>query len=146
MIEANDKLMREDLEKYLNKRDDNPERIEKYIHFYQLAEKNGIVPFRYARIAEEYTDDFFADTGIPREEKEWYYERGIPTFKTGWYSLTKENYNDYISDFDFYSPKNYLKKPQLIKWFDYKLTTYYVLSSFRKYMPRSRICSDKESV
>ena len=131
-----DSAMQESLKKYLQKTDSDPERAEKYIHFYQLAQRNGVVPFRFARIAEEYTDDFYADTGVPREEKEWYYERGIPTFKTGWYGLTKDNYNDYISDFDFYSPKNYLKKPQLIKWFDYKLTTYYVLSSFRQYMPR----------
>lgn len=132
----NDNAMQDSLKKYLQKTDDNPERAEKYIHFYKLAEKNGVVPFRFARIAEEYTDDYFADTGIPRKEKEWYYERGIPTFKTGWDRLTKENYNDFISDYDFYSPKNYLKKPQLIKWFDYKLTTYYVLSLFRQYMPR----------
>ena len=50
--------------------------------------------------------------------------------------------NDYISDFDFYAPKNYLKKPQLIKWFDYKLTTYYVLSAFKEYMPRLFVWSE----
>lgn len=131
----NDSAMQECLKKYLQKTDYTPERAEKYIQFYQLAKRNGIVPFRFARIAEEYTDDYFADTGIAREEKNWYYERGIPTFKIGWYGLNKENYNDYISDFDFYSPQNYLKKPQLIKWFDYKLTTYYVLNPFRQYMP-----------
>lgn len=136
MNELVDSAMQESLKKYIQKNGNNPKRAEKYIHFYQLAKKNGVVPFRYARIAEEYTDDFFADTGVPQPEKEWYYERGIPTFKTGWYGLNKDNYNDYISDFDFYSPKNYLKKPQIIKWYDYKLTTYYVLSSFRKYMPR----------
>ena len=131
-----DEAMHDSLNKYLQKRDDNPERIEKYLHFYQLARSNGVAPFRFARIAEEYTDDYFADTGIAPSEKEWYYERGIPTFKTGWYGLNKENYNDYISDFDFYSPDNYLKKFLLIKWFDYKLTTYYILNPFRKYMPR----------
>ena len=136
MIDPQDSKMLESLTKYLSKHGGDPERAEKYEYFYRLAREKGVVPFRYARIAEEYTDDFFADTGVPREEKEWYYQRGIPTFKTGWYGLTKENYNDYISDFDFYSPKNYLKKPQLIKWFDYKLTTYYVLSCFREYMPR----------
>ena len=41
-----------------------------------------------------------------------------------------------FSDFDFYSPKNYSKNSLLIKWFDYKLTTYYVLSAFRDAMPR----------
>lgn len=131
-----ERIMKENLQKYINRTENNPERIEKYIHFYRLADQHGIVPFRYARIAEEYTDDFFADTGIPREEKDWYYERGIPTFKTGWYGLTKENYNDYISDFDFYHPSNYLKKHQLIKWFDDKLTTYYILGPFIDSMPR----------
>ncbi|MBR4727702.1 MAG: hypothetical protein IK080_07415 [Clostridia bacterium] len=136
MTEWNERAMQESLKRYLQNTDDSPERAEKYIHFYQLAAQNGVVPFRYARIAEEYTDDYFADTGVPQAEKAWYYERGIPTFKTGWYGLTKENYNDYISDFDFYSPKNYSKNSLLIKWFDYKLTTYYVLSAFRAYMPR----------
>ena len=136
MNEQIDANLLESLQKYLNKTGESAERAEKYIYFYNLARDMGVVPFRYARLAEEYTDDYFAETGVPREEKDWFYRRGIPTFKTGWYGLTKENYNDYISDFDFYSPKNYLKKPQLIKWFDYKLTTYYVLSSFRQYMPR----------
>ena len=136
MNDAFDSKLQENLNKYLSKSDGSPERAEKYVEFYTLAHDMGVVPFRYARIAEEYTDDYFAETGVPREEKDWYYRRGIPTFKTGWYGLTKENYNEYISDFDFYSPVNYLKKPPLIKWFDYKLTTWYVLSSFREYMPR----------
>lgn len=136
MSEIFDNAMHESLNKYIQKTDNSPERIEKYIHFYTLAKENGVVPFRYARLAEEYTDDYFAETGIPKDEKEWFYERGIPTFKTGWYGLNKENYNDYISDFDFYNPKNYLQKPQLIKWYDYKLTTYYLLSAFKNYMPR----------
>ena len=107
----------------------------KYIRFFQLAKKNEVVPFRLQRIAKEYTDDYFADTGIARNEKEWFYRRGIPTFKTGWYGLTKDNYNNYISDFDFYHPKNYLR-PQFSRWYDNKLTTYYLLSPFRASMPR----------
>ncbi len=131
-----DRSMHEGLGKYLRRNGENSERAEKYTHFYQLARERGIVPFRYERIAEEYTDDYFADTGIPQEEKEWYYERGFTSYKVGWYGLTKENYNDYISDFDFYNPHNYSKNGLLIKWFDYKLTTYYVLSAFKEYMPR----------
>lgn len=128
--------MQVSLNKYLQKTDNTPERAEKYAHFYQLAKEKGIVPFRYERIAEEYTDDYFADTGIDKSGKEWFYQRGFTSYKAGWYGLTKENYNDYISDFDFYNPKNYSKNKLLIKWFDYKLTTYYVLSSFKQFMPR----------
>lgn len=131
-----DNSMQVSLHKYLKRTDDTPERAEKYVHFYQLAKEKGVVPFRYERIAEEYTDDYFAETGIDKSEKEWFYERGFTSYKAGWYGLTKNNYNDYISDFDFYSPKNYSKNRLLIKWFDYKLTTYYVLSSFKQFMPR----------
>lgn len=112
------------------------QRKRKFHHFYRLADKNGVIHFRLERVAQEYTDDYFAETGVARSEKEWYYQRGIPSFKTGWYGLTKKNYNDYISDFDFYAKKNYPTNRQLISWFDYKLTTYYVLSAFRDYMPR----------
>ena len=108
-------------------------RKKKYTHFFRLADKNGVIPFRIERIAAEYVDDYFADTGLPSNEKEWFYKRGIPTFKTGWYGLTKENYNDYISDFDFYSKKNYT---EYSGWFDNKLTTYLILHSFAKNMPR----------
>ena len=124
------------LKKYQKKSKNKLLSARKFVHFYRLADKNGVVNFRLSRIAEEYTDDFFADTGIPQSEKEWYYRRGIGTFKAVWYGLTRDNYNDYISDFDLYNKKNYLMKQQLIKWFDYKLTTYYVLSAFKEYMPR----------
>ena len=131
-----DNSMQVSLNKYLLRTYDTPERAEKYVHFYQLAKEKGVVPFRYERIAEEYTDDYFANTGIDKAEKEWFYQRGFTSYKTGWYGLTKDNYNDYISDFDFYSPNNYSKNRFIIKWFDYKLTTYYVLSSFKQFMPR----------
>ena len=107
----------------------------KYCHFYRLADRNGVVFFRLDRVAADYTNDYFADTGIDRKEKEWYYRRGIPTFKVRYYGMTKENYNDYISDFDFYSAKNYCSTV-FSQWYDHKLTTYYLLGAYNKYMPR----------
>lgn len=137
------RILARSLKKYIKKTDLHLDRILKYIHFYLMANKNGVVSYRLSRIAEEYTDDFFADTGIMPSEKEWYYQRGFCTFKTSWYGLTKENYNDYISDFDFYNSVNYLKNEQLINWFDNKLSTYYTLSLFRDYLPRHYFYIDK---
>lgn len=136
MILNNAKTFLNSLKRYIRKRGFNIERIFKFIHFYRLADKNGVVPFRLSRLAEEYTDDYFAETGIPRGKKEWYYARGIPTFKVAWYGLTEANYNDYISDFDFYAPCNYLKKSSLIHWFDDKLSTFFILSSFKGNIPK----------
>ena len=106
----------------------------KYLHFFNLARKNGVVGFRRYRIASEYCDDYYADTGIHRHEKEWFYRRGIPSFKVRWYGLTKENYNNYISDFDFYNKRNY-RNGQFENWFEHKLNTYYLLLPFKEYMP-----------
>ncbi len=107
----------------------------KYLHYFRMADKNGVVPFRLDRIADEFVCDYYADTGIDRKEKEWYYRRGIPTFKIKYYGMTKENYNDYISEYDFYNAKNYIAS-QFVKWYDYKLTTYYLLGAYKEYMPR----------
>lgn len=84
--------MQTSLNKYLHRTDDNFERAEKYVHFYRLAKEKGVVPFRYERIAEEYTDDYFADTGIDKDQKEWFYQREFASYKAGWYGLTKDYY------------------------------------------------------
>lgn len=107
----------------------------RYIHYSLLAKKNGVIGFRRDRIASEYVDDYFAETGVLKKEKEWFYRRGIPTFKVRWDGLTKENYNDYISDFDFYHKSNYMNT-QFEKWFENKLNTYFLLAPFKTYMPK----------
>lgn len=106
-----------------------------WLHYAWLAYNNGVVSFRIDRIASEYTDDYYADTGIPRPEKEWYYRKGLTSFKVNLYGLNKENYNKFISDFDFYNKKNYQNK-QFENWFDHKLNTYYLLLKFQKYLPK----------
>lgn len=106
-----------------------------WLHYAWLAYKNGVVPFRIDRIASEYTDDYYADTGIPRPEKEWYYCKGLTSFKINFYGLNTENYNNFISDFDFYNKKNYQNK-SFENWFEHKLNTYYLLLKFQKYLPK----------
>ena len=52
-----------------------------WLHYAWLAYKNGVIPFRIERIASEYTDDYYADTGIPKQEKEWFYLKGLTSYK-----------------------------------------------------------------
>lgn len=107
----------------------------RYLHYANLAIKNNVINFRVDRVASEYLDDYMADTGIKKEDKEWYYSRGIASFKAQWYGLTKENYKNYISDFDFYNKCNYMNR-DFENWFEHKLNTYYLLAPFKKYMPK----------
>ncbi len=106
----------------------------RWLHYARLANRNGVVNFRIDRIASEYLDDYYADTGVPMEEKEWYYQRGIATYKAKLYGLDKNNYNNYISDFDFYSKYNYQNK-LFENWFEHKLNTYYLLYPFYNSLP-----------
>ena len=106
----------------------------KYLHFINLARKNGVVSFRWDRIASDYISDFITDTGISQKEKEWFYRRGFATYKTSYYGLNKDNINDYISDFDFYNKANYVNN-DFQEWYEHKLNTYYLLAPFKKSMP-----------
>ena len=105
-----------------------------WLHYAWLAYKNGVIPFRIERIASEYTDDYYADTGIPKQEKEWFYLKGLTSYKVKLYGLDRNNYNNYISDFDFYNKKNYQNK-QFENWFEHKLNTYFLLLKFANYLP-----------
>ena len=107
----------------------------KYYQFAKLARKNGVIDFRVDRIAKEYLHDYFDYQGETKETKEWGYKRGIPSYKLKYYGMTKDNYRDYISDFDFYNKENYRNR-DFESWFENKLSTYYLLMPFKSNMPR----------
>lgn len=108
----------------------------KYLSFAKLAQRNGVVDFRIDRIADLYTKDYFDFKGSSLEEKKWAYSHGFSSYKMAdWYGITKENYKDYVSDFDFYAPRNYIQQNEIMSWFEHKLNTYYLLSPFKKFMP-----------
>ena len=72
-----------------------------------LLRKKNVVFWRIKLVAYEYTDDFFSNSDLSEEDKNWYISRGIAPYKVKWYGITKENYKNYISDFDFYQLSNY---------------------------------------
>lgn len=109
----------------------------KFFHFMCLACKKGIVPFRWERIAELYTKDYFDFKLTTKEEKKWAYNHGFSSYKMNeWYGITKDNYKEFISDFDFYSPQNYIRSIEIMSMYEHKLCTYMVLQPFLNNMPR----------
>lgn len=107
----------------------------KYMKFAKMARKKGVVQFRIDRIAKEYSLDYFEGGGKESPEKWYLYDYGIATSKSKWYGLTKENYKCFLSDYDFYNTDNYMNE-QFVYWFDDKLSTYYLLQPFSKYLPK----------
>ena len=113
----------------------DPERIEKYCEYARLAYDNDVIYFRLERIAQEYVEDYFDfDGGISKEDKEWAYSKGFTGWKMYCYGLNKSNYKNYISDFEFYNKRSYMNE-KFDKWFDHKLSTYFVLAPFVNNMP-----------
>lgn len=109
----------------------------KYLSFLLLARKNRVVPFRWNRIAEMYTDDYFNYQNASRREKEWAYSHGFSSYKlSDWYGVTKENYQNFMSDFVFYQPQNYIQTRELMSLYEHKCCTFFSLQPFKESMPR----------
>lgn len=106
-----------------------------YYKYVKMAKKKGVISFRVDRVAREYTYDYLDYKEMSKEEKKWWHEKGLQAYKVKWYGITKENYNDYISDFDFFGKENYMNT-EFNFWAENKLNTYYLLKPFNKYLPK----------
>ena len=107
----------------------------KYLHYTKLAKRMGIVGFRIDRVASDYTNDYFHLSGMSKKDKEWFCQRGIAPFKVYWYDMTKDNYDNYLSDFVFYNKRNYMDRT-FLPLFEHKLNTYLLLAPFVESMPK----------
>lgn len=85
-------------------------------------------------ILKKFKDDFLYNKDTSLKEKIWCYKRGFTSEKIEMFGLNEENYEKYISDFDYYRihpiNKNYSK------WIDDKLTTAYILKPFKEFLPK----------
>ncbi|MBQ3431208.1 MAG: hypothetical protein IJG23_00325 [Clostridia bacterium] len=113
----------------------DPERREKYCEYALLAYDNDVIYFRIDRVAQDFVEDYFDfDAGISKEDKEWAYSVGQLGCKMYSLGINRDNYQNYISDFAFYNKSNYMNE-KFDKWFDHKLSTYYVMAPFIDNMP-----------
>ena len=100
----------------------------------EYLSENGVAPFRITRLAEEFLTDWANNQVTSDEEKEWAFQRGFVSDKIRLFGLNDENWTDYISDLDFYNKDSY-KNAWHSRWFDDKLSTWYMLYPFKDYMP-----------
>lgn len=78
--------------------------------------------------------DDFKDKDSALKDKLWSYKRGFLVSTTRAFGLTPENYEQYISDLDYY--RMYPIDKQFRHWIDDKLTMKYILSPFSDYLPK----------
>ncbi|MEE1038041.1 MAG: hypothetical protein U0K95_02655, partial [Eubacterium sp.] len=98
-------------------------RIKDYA-FSVIAKKKGFLDYMYAYWLRDLKSDFFhSDT--PLSKKIWANRRGFYSYRIEQYGLTKENYKNFLSDYDYkrIRPLNL----NYAKWLTDKITTYYML-------------------
>src|SRR5690554_3730345 len=104
------------------------------IPLYLFFHYKGINRAYWRRLYTEFKYDFFSMKTIRFKDKMWAYRKGFLSERIIRYGLNKDNYQDYMSDFQ-YAKKVSCVNGRFYYWFDDKLTTWYVLRPFREYLP-----------
>ncbi|MBR4655303.1 MAG: hypothetical protein IKO68_01725 [Oscillospiraceae bacterium] len=100
----------------------------------RILTDEGVPAFRLDRLVKEFLDSW-ADQNVVREEdKLWSFQHGFTADKVSLYGMNQQNCEDYISDIAFFRRDSY-KNLMHCRWFDDKLSTWYMLSPFRDRMP-----------
>jgi len=107
----------------------------KYFEFARMARKNNVVNFRIDRVADGFTRDWYDYKETTKEEKYWAYSKGFASYKLKYYGITKDNYHDFLSDYDYYWNENYLDK-DFEALYESKIFTYFTLYPYKDNMPK----------
>ena len=100
----------------------------------KLFYPKGLVPYLSLRWLKDVKNDFRENKKIPLRTKLWAYRHGFLSYRLAQYGITKKNYKNYISDFEYRWLRhidNYYKT-----WFEDKVTIKYVASDFNEFFPK----------
>lgn len=122
-------------DKYSLTRDDKRQSL-KTSWFYKFVRKfcrPGIRPYMQRLWFDAVKDDF-KNTNMSLGKKIWAWRRGFFSYRIVQYQLTKENYKNFLSDYDYYWLNRINNSYQI--WINDKTTFRYILEPFKAYLPR----------
>lgn len=109
-----------------------------YLKFCKLFAKmfypKGLVPYISLRWLRDMKDDFKENSHLPISKKLWAYRHGFLSYRIDQYNITKQNYKNFITDFEYKWLRhidNYYKI-----WFEDKITIKYIASKYNKFFPK----------
>jgi len=102
-------------------------------HFARAFFPPTLFPYLSIRTIQEFTNDFFTNKDATFKEKLWAYKHGFQSYRLAQYGITKDNHQQYISDFEYKWLRHINNKYRT--WFEDKVTIKYVLSDFRECFP-----------
>ena len=95
--------------------------------------KKGYSGYFAPIVFDQRVDDLFRNKETTWKQKIWAQKRGFLSDKLSYYGLTEENYNDYLSDFDYW--RLYPLNERFSHWIDDKLTMKLILHPFSEHIP-----------
>ena len=107
-------------------------KIEKFVvgHYWK---QRGFASNRLFALQKSMKEEY-KKSPLPVSKKKWAVKRGFFPYRIHQYGLTEENYRSFISDWDY----EYLfpQNNQYRIWVVDKLTTRYILTPFKQYLPK----------
>lgn len=99
---------------------------------YEILERRGFKAYMANHYSQLIVTDLF-ETKAALKDIIWAYRKGFLSSRINNYKLTKDNYREYLSDYDYYRMFPLNGREQM--WINDKLTTKYVLAPFDEFLP-----------
>ncbi len=96
--------------------------------------RKGIRPYMQKLWNDSVRSDLRNTKGVSLGKKIWCWKRGFLSYRSYQYGLTKDNYKEFLSDYDY----NWLNRinNDYQKWVNDKTTFRYILEPFKEFIPR----------
>lgn len=78
--------------------------------------------------------DLLSNNGISLPKKIWAYRKGFLSYRIPQYGITKENYQNFISDYDYRYLRHINNKYRV--WLEDKITVKYICSDYSQFFPK----------
>ena len=91
------------------------------------------MPYLSIRWIQDVWKDLTTNKETTLKQKLWAYRHGFLSYRLLQYGITKENYGEYISDFEYKWLRHI--NPKYRKWMEDKITVKYVCSDFNQFFP-----------
>ena len=101
--------------------------------FASIIALKGLVPYQSVRWIHDVGADLVSKNGLSLFQKMWAYQHGFLSFRILQYGITKDNWQNYISDFEYRWLRHINSKYKY--WLEDKITLKYIASDFSECFP-----------
>ena len=101
--------------------------------FASVIALKGLVSYQSVRWIHDVGADLFSKNGLRLSQKIWGYRHGFLSFRLSQYGITKVNWQNYISDFEYRWLRHINSKYKY--WLEDKITLKYIASDFSECFP-----------